>query len=47
MFLFVIGFEAKPLFILCLTKPILVISLTKPLYAFLSLCFQLSLSKPS
>ncbi len=31
MFLFVIGFEAKPLFILCLTKPLLVISLLKPL----------------
>ena len=31
MFLFVIGLEAKPLFILCLNKPLLVISLTKPL----------------
>lgn len=41
MFLFVIGL----LLLLSLTKPLLVISLTKPLYAFLSLCFQLSLSK--
>ena len=37
MFLFVIGLEAKPLFILCLTKPLLVISLTTVSYTHLTL----------